>query len=430
MATQAGIIVTGTEVLGGIISDKNGPWLAERLRELGIELKQVVIVGDRRDDLSAALKFLAEEEVDLIITSGGLGPTADDLTTEVVAEFSNRSLYLDEQLEQEIWTILERFRRRWPKHDEEAMRRSNRKQALVPDGATVLAPIGTAPGLVVPPNTDQAQPHPPILVLPGPPAELQPMWRKALETPLLSELVGRNPPYEQRVIRLFGLPESAIAVTLSEIEGEGVELDRLEITTCVRGGELEVAVVFPPAEQETFDRFLTSVREHHPEQIFSEDGSTIDQLVATALSGHTIAVAESCTGGLMAARLTELPGSSDYFLGSAVAYSNEAKSAIVGVEPELISNHGAVSIEVARALADGAITRFHSELGIGITGIAGPGGGTPEKPVGTVCISVAHKDGQRVDRTTEFPGDRATVRDRSTTLTLHMLRELLALVAL
>src|SRR3954452_10568736 len=180
MTARAGIVITGTEVLSGIISDRNGPWLAERLRERGLQLAHTMIVGDRPADLRAALDFLAGQGVDLIVTSGGLGPTADDLTAEVVAEFAGRPLALDEALEERIWRILERLRSRWRNLDEDAIRASNRKQALVPEGAVVLEPVGTAPGLVAPGP-------PTILVLPGPPRELQPMWEAALETPAMAE---------------------------------------------------------------------------------------------------------------------------------------------------------------------------------------------------------------------------------------------------
>jgi nicotinamide-nucleotide amidase len=171
------------------------------------------------------------------------------------------------------------------------------------------------------------------------------------------------------------------------------------------------------------------VRARHGDALFSDDGSSIDEQVAALLAGRTIAVAESCTGGLMAARLTDRAGSSDYVLGGAVVYSNAAKVDLAGMPMELIARHGAVSPEVAAALADGAIARFGAELGIGITGIAGPGGGTEEKPVGTVCLSVAHAGGERIDRAVRLPGDREMVRERTTTVAMHLLRRLLLRLA-
>ena len=427
MSVRAGIVVTGTEVLSGIIADRNGPWLSERLREHGVQLAHIDVVADRPGDLRAALDFMAAEGLDLVITSGGLGPTADDLTADVVAEFAGRPLELDAALEERIWAILERLRARWRDLDldVEAVRAANRKQALVPRGATVLEPVGTAPGLVVPPGSDGG---PVVLVLPGPPSELQPMWAAALDTEPLRGLLSRAGAYEQRIVRLWGIPESELAGSLRAMEAEGVPMGELEITTCLRRGELEVATVFAPAAREDYRAFETALLAHHGARIFSLDGTTIDEIVAELLLGpplRTVATAESCTGGLMAGRLTDRAGSSAYVLGGVTAYSNAAKVALAGVPAARIDHHGAVSPEVAAALADGARSVFGADVGIGITGIAGPGGGTPEKPVGTVCISVA--DGaDRIDRTVRLPGDRATVRERTTTVTMHLLRRLLS----
>jgi nicotinamide-nucleotide amidase len=211
------------------------------------------------------------------------------------------------------------------------------------------------------------------------------------------------------------------------MEEAGVAMGGLEVTTCLRRGELEIATVFEPAAADEYAAFEAALLERHGERVFSRDGSTIDEIVAGLLLGPpavTVAVAESCTGGLMAGRLTERAGSSAYVQGGVTAYSNEAKVALVGVPSELIERHGAVSPEVAVALADGARSRFSADVGIGITGIAGPDGGTPEKPVGTVCLSVAGPEG-RLDRTVRLPGDRVTVRERTTTVVMHLLRQLL-----
>jgi nicotinamide-nucleotide amidase len=419
VTVRAGIIVTGTEVLSGIISDRNGPWLSERLREHGVQLAHIDIVGDRREDLRAELEFLAGEGIDLVITSGGLGPTADDLTAEVVAEFSGRSLELDEALEGRILAILERLRGRWRSVDEEAMRAGNRKQALVPAGALVLEPVGTAPGLVVPG-------FPVVLVLPGPPGELRPMWEAAVQTEPVRELLGRAGVLEQRILRMIGLPESELAGALREIETGGVSLERLEVTTCLRRGEIEIATVFSPDASDDYAALEEALLARFGGRVFSRDGETIDEIVAGLLDGRTVAVAESCTGGLMAARLTDRAGSSAYVLGGVVAYSNEAKVAMADVPAELIERFGAVSREVALALAEGAMGRFGASVGVGITGIAGPGGGTPEKPVGTVCVCVAERGGGRLERTVQLPGDRGMIRERTTTVAMHMLRALLA----
>ena len=418
MTVRAGIVVTGTEVLSGIIRDDNGPWLSERLRRLGVELAHVMVVGDRPADLRAALEFLAD--LDLVITTGGLGPTADDLTAEVVAGFAGRPLELDPGLEERIWGIISALRGRWRDVDEASLRAGNRKQALVPRGATVLEPVGTAPGLVVP-----VEGGPLVLVLPGPPGELQPMWETALRVPVVGELVAQAGSFEQRIMRITGVPESQLAQVLRELSPPG----SLEITTCLRRGELEIATVFDPAAAGSYEALESAILERFGERVFSRDGSTIDDIVAALLLGppvRTVAVAESCTGGLMAGRLTDRAGSSAYVLGGVVAYSNEAKVRLADVPAELIALHGAVSPEVAAALAAGAARRFDALLGVGITGIAGPGGGTPEKPVGTVSVCVGDAAGSvLIERTVRVPGDRAAVRERTTTLAMHLLRRAL-----
>jgi nicotinamide-nucleotide amidase len=422
VTARAGILVTGTEVLTGIISDRNGPWLSERLRELGVDPAMIEIVGDRPEDLLAALRYMEREEMALIVTSGGLGPTADDLTAEIVGRFCGREMVLDERVEGVIAEILRPMMRRWPGLDAEAIRASNRKQALVPDGATVLDPVGTAPGLVVAPAD---RPGPTVVVLPGPPRELQPMWAAAVETDVFKEATSGATTYRTEIVRLFGIPESEIANTLRAAENAGMTLAPLEITTCLRRGEIEVATRYEPDAQEQYDALIDFIARRHADTLFSTDGSTVDDQVAELLAGHTLAIAESCTGGLMAARITDLAGSSAYFAGGVVAYSNEAKISLVGVDPELIERFGAVSNEVAEALAQGAAERFGADVGVGITGVAGPGGGSDEKPVGTVCFSVTVADGARTTRALRLPGGRSDIRERSTTVAMHLLRRLL-----
>jgi nicotinamide-nucleotide amidase len=517
VSARAGIVVTGTEVLTGRVADRNGPWLADRLEELGVDLAHIAIVGDRPADMLAALRFMAAEGLAVVVTSGGLGPTADDLTAEVVGEFQGRAMVLDAPLEARIAEILRPLAKRWPELDMAAVRRSNRKQAVIPEGSTILAPVGTAPGLVVPPAEDAAPTEgaapkvdaaptegaaptvdaaptegaaptvvvplgegaglfekapprrraraagPTVVVLPGPPRELQPMWAAAVETQALREALAGAPEYRRRMLRLFGIPESEIAETLRTAAREGVELERLEITTCLRRGEIEVVTRYEPDAEAVYDAFVAVVRMRHTGALFSEDGSSVDEQVARLLRGAsgvgepraagakrsssprartqpatgagaaraaaearhrvlTIATAESCTGGLLAARLTELPGSSEYVRGGIVAYSNAAKIAQVGVPAELIERHGAVSREVALALAEGARERLEADVGVGVTGVAGPGGGTDAKPVGLVCLSVAGPDGASLTRAVQLPGGRADVRDRASTVALHLVR--------
>jgi nicotinamide-nucleotide amidase len=423
LSPRAGILVTGTEVLTGLIADRNGPWLSDRLREIGVDAAAIQIVGDRPDDLLAALEFMRDQGLALIVTSGGLGPTADDLTAEIVGRFAGREMVLDARLEERIAEILRPMMRRWPGLDPDAIRASNRKQAVIPDGATVLDPVGTAPGLVVPPATDGDGPT--VVVLPGPPRELHPMWETARATDAFKAAIAGATEYERGIVRLFGIPESEIASTLREAEKEGLSLEGLEVTTCLRRGEIEVSTRYEPAAAPAYEALIDFIRERHGSLLFSEDGSTIDEQVATLLSGHQIGVAESCTGGLLAARLTDRAGSSAYFSGGAVVYSNEAKIELVGVDSTLIERFGAVSNEVAEALARGAADRFDADIGVGITGIAGPDGGTEEKPVGTVSFSVTSRQGPEITRTTRLPGGRADVRDRSTTVAMHLLRRLL-----
>lgn len=433
---RAGIVVTGTEVLTGRVADRNGPWLAERLRELGVDLAYTTIVGDRPEDMRAALEFMAAGGIDVILTSGGLGPTADDLTAQVVGEFQGADMILDEPLAECIAQIVRPLLERWPNIDPEAIAEANRKQATVPRGATVLEPVGTAPGLVVPPTGTAARAGdrkgPTIVVLPGPPRELRPMWAHALATDALQAALAGATVYRQHTLRLFGIPESEIAETLRIAEREGVALARLEVTTCLKRGEVEIVTRYEPDAQDAYDAFAAVVAARHSDTLFSRDGSTVDEQVAALLRGdgthprRTIATAESCTGGLLAARLTELPGASDYFNGAVVAYSNDVKVAEAGVPRELIERHGAVSQEVAQALADGARTRLGADVGVGITGVAGPGGGTDEKPVGLVWLSVTLDGAEPLTRSVNLPGGRADIRDRATTVALHLVRRALA----
>ena len=363
MSARAGIVVTGTEVLSGRVVDRNGPFLSDRLRELGVDLACIQIVGDRPQDMRDALAFMAGEGFDLVITSGGLGPTADDLTAEVVGRFQGREMVLDGALEQRIAKIVEPLVKRWPNLDLQAIEAGTRKQATIPVGATVLEPVGTAPGLVVAPREGgDGSPGegPTIVVLPGPPRELQPMWQQAVATDTLKAALRGATTYEQRTLRLFGMPESEIAETLRVAERDGIDLSRLEVTTCLKRGELEVVTRYEPGGRDAYDALESLISTRHADTLFSTDGSTIDELVARVLldGGHTIATAESCTGGLLAGRLTDRAGSSAYVKGGLVVYGNDAKVALAGVDPELIERHGAVSQEVAEALAAGARERL------------------------------------------------------------------------
>jgi nicotinamide-nucleotide amidase len=415
---RAGILVTGTEVITGRISDSNGPWVSERLAERGVEVAHIDCVADRPDDLAAALSFMAGEGMDLIVTTGGLGPTADDLTAEVVARFAGREMILDEEMEAKIAEVLSGFAQRF-RLDPDALRAANRKQAMVPDGAVALDPVGTAPGLVVPAGKSV------VIVLPGPPRELQPMWPVALETAPVRELLARATPLRAYTMRMFGVPESEIAKSLREMEAGGVELGAVEITTCLRRGEIEIDVRYRDEASPTADSVREELIRRHPRETFSVDGETIDAQVATLLLGHKLALAESCSGGLLAARVTDLEGASQYVAGGVVAYSNEAKSELLGIDRGLIEAKGAVSPEVAEAMAIGALDRFDADVAVSITGIAGPSGGTEEKPVGYVCFNARLADGTSIARDPVIPGNRLDVRERSALVGMHLLRMLL-----
>lgn len=419
VSARAGIVVTGTEVLTGRVQDRNGPWIADRLLELGVELAHITICGDRPADIEAQLRFMADQGVDLIVTSGGLGPTADDMTVEVVARFCGVELALDAVMENKIANILKKLMAHFNPDNFDAVRAANRKQAMIPVGAQALDPVGTAPGVVVPGK-------PTVIVLPGPPRELQPLWHKAVETPAARHAIAGRTIYRQETIRMFGLPESGLAETLRGAETSIPGFDSLEITTCLRRGEIEMVTRYEPDAAQVYTQLTQLLRDQHGQQIYSEDGSHIDDLVAQLLSGRRIATAESCTAGLLAARLTDRPGSSDYVMGGVVSYSNDAKAQLLGVDPALIEMHGAVSEPVAEAMAAGALERFGADTAVAITGIAGPGGGTAEKPVGTVCFTVKLADGSTDTRTLRLPGNRSDIRERSTTVAMHLLHRALS----
>jgi PncC family amidohydrolase len=433
---RAAVVLTGSELVTGVIPDRNGSWLAHELTRLGFEVAHMAVVGDRAADLAQALRFAAADAA-LIVTSGGLGPTADDLTAEVVAGFAGVDLVLDEPLRERIAAIVARFPR--PHQDVAARDAGTRKQAFVPRGATVLEPVGTAPGLVVNcdrsghdastprsargdrPARDQAD-GPLVVVLPGPPRELTGMWPAARDSAPLKALLATVPPAAGRVLRYYGLSEAEIAATLRELEGAR-DLSRVEVTTCLRRSELEVDLRAYPGAGDAAAWLGDQLAERHADRLISADGTTTDELLARALlaEGLTVATAESCTGGLLAGRLVDRPGSSAYVLGGIVSYSNEAKTALLGVPAELVAAHGAVSPEVARAMADGARAALGADVGIGITGVAGPDGGTPEKPVGYVCLCATTGSGAVVARDVRLPGGRADVRDRSVDAGMHLL---------
>ena len=417
---RAAIVVTGSELLTGTIADRNGPWLAGQLTELGFQVGRLLVVGDRPADLADALAAAAG--CALVVTSGGLGPTADDLTVECVARFAGVPVELDPEMYAQVTGIVAEWARlRGNVADapldaplDAALEAGVRKQAMLPVGALALPPVGTAPGLVL-----RRPGGPLIVVLPGPPSELQGMWPSVLSAAPVAELLARVPAAAARSLRFFGLPEPVIAQTLREL---AVPAD-IEVITCLRRSELEVDIRPAPGLESRAAVLADEIVARHRDQLVSADGTTTDEALARVLldRGWFVATAESCTGGLVAARLTERPGSSAYVAGGTVAYSNAAKVSQLDVPAETLAAHGAVSPQVARALADGARQRFGAAVAVGITGIAGPDGGTANKPVGYVCLCVTTDDGAVLARDPVLRGDRAQIRERATDLAMHLL---------
>ena len=411
---RAAIVATGSELVRGERQDRNGPFLASEAVRLGLEPASIFIVGDGVPDLEHA--FREAFEADLVLVSGGLGPTHDDRTVELVARVAGRPLVVDADLEQEIGAvsrmIAERLRR--PYEDFSA---GVRKQATRPEGSISLGLAGTAPGLVL--DLD----HVVVVILPGPPRELQRLWPRALETPPVQRVLARAPSRTHGVLRFFGTPESAVAEALAAAGGEG---DGVDVTICARDFEIHVDLFVEPGAEPRAEHIVEALRRNLGGYLFGEDERTIAELVLALCRarGLTLATAESCTGGLVAARLTSVPGSSDAFRGSVVAYANDVKEESLGVPADIIERFGAVSAESAEAMARGVRDRLGVDLAVAVTGVAGPGGGSEEKPVGLVFAHAIGPDGERSVRT-ELPGDREMIRGRATAASLHLVRRLL-----
>ncbi len=412
---RAAIVVTGSELVRGERTDLNGPFLAQAALSLGLEPARITIVGDRPDELESALR--EGLQADLCIVSGGLGPTHDDRTVELVARALGRELALDESLHEEIGTvsrtIAERLKR--PYGDFEA---GVRKQATLPEGAISLGLAGTAPGLVLD-GAGRA-----VVVLPGPPGELKRLWPRALETaPLRRLLAGARPP-GRRVLRFYGASESAVAKALAEAGGDG---DGVEATICARDFEIHVDLLVAPGADVRADAIERGLAEPLERYLFTRDERPVEELVLglCRARGWRLATAESCTGGLVAGRLTSVPGSSDVFVGAIVAYANGVKEAELGVPVEVLEQRGAVSAETAAAMAAGVRSRLGAEVGVSVTGVAGPGGGSAEKPVGLVYLHAESPEGVLAHEFT-FPGDRELIRRRAAVAALHLVRRLLA----
>jgi nicotinamide-nucleotide amidase len=406
---RSAVLVTGSELIRGSRRDSNGPFLAEELTGLGLEPSSIRIVGDDPAELEPAIREGLDG--DLLVISGGLGPTHDDRTVELLARAAGLEAVVVPELAEEIEgvsrRIAERLGRPYAEFEEGV-----RKQATVPTGGRVIGIAGTAPGLVV--ETDGAV----AVVLPGPPPELRRLWRAALEDDAVRDVLARAMTPERHVLRVFGVSESAVARALAEAGGEP---EGVQATICAHAGEIWVEL-FGDA-----DELAETLRGALGGSIFAEDDRPVEELVLDGAreEGLALAAAESCTGGLVAARLTSVPGSSDVFRGGVVAYGDEVKRAQLGVSGETLAEHGAVSAETAAEMAFGAREALGADVAVSVTGIAGPGGGTPEKPVGLVYLH-ASGPGAELARELHLPGDREAVRRRATAAALHLLRELLA----
>jgi nicotinamide-nucleotide amidase len=404
----AEIIAIGSELLAPDRTDTNSLWLTEKLNRLGIEVKLKTIVGDDDARLEEAIKDAARRSK-VIITTGGLGPTEDDITRKITARALGRRLLLDE-------TVLAEIRQRFQSFGASMPERNSRQAMVIEDAEVLPNPNGTAPGMFIDHHGTA------IVLLPGPPREMRPMFEDHVAERLTARAGGLR--VVRRLLRVAGIGESAVDEKIAPIYTQYdnpvttilFNQSEIEIHLCARGRTEKEAI-------ELLDRLSAQLEERLGNAVFSFAGETMEQVVGLklALGGYTLSVAESCTGGLLAQRITEVPGSSKYFIEGVVAYSNEAKTRSLGVEPMLLLEHGAVSAPVAEAMAEGIRKRAETDFGLSITGIAGPGGGTDEKPVGTVFIALANEI-KTEHRKLNLPGDRQLIRWRSSQAALDLLR--------
>jgi nicotinamide-nucleotide amidase len=412
---RAVVVATGSELVRGERTDRNGPFLAAEALSHGLEPVRITIVGDAPAELEAALR--EGLDADACLVSGGLGPTHDDRTVELLARAAGLELVVDEELEREIEsisrTVAERLRR--PYGD---FALGVTKQATRPASAVSIGLAGTAPGLVLRAPTGCV-----VVVLPGPPSELRRLWSNALASEPMQGLLERTRPPGRRVLRLFGVSESAVARALEDVGGDG---DGVEATICARDFEIHIDLVVEPEAEERGAALDAALADRLEPWLFARDERRVEELVLLLASvrGLRLATAESCTGGMVAARLTDVAGSSASFMGGVVAYADEVKRSELDVPEELLEKHGAVSAEVAAAMAEGARRRLGADVAVAVTGVAGPGGGTPEKPVGRVYLHAAGPDGS-LARMLDLPGEREQIRVRATVTALHLLRALL-----
>ncbi|MDX6553492.1 MAG: nicotinamide-nucleotide amidase [Gaiellales bacterium] len=411
----AAVLLTGNELLRGVIADRNASHLAVQLERLGIGMRRTLVVGDPVDDIEAGLRELIGSH-DLVVTSGGLGPTHDDRTVEALANVAGVPLVLDQGVLARIdaWTneVADRAG-----YDRDRFAAGNRKQAHVPEGAHILGLAGTAPGLVMPVDGSV------VVVLPGVPSELRRLWQLAPEHELVTPLIDRAAPRRRLLLRTYGIGESHVADLFAEAGGDP---EGVETSICARDYELEIDIRARPEAAGAAGALWERMRESLAPHVFATDERPIAEIVLDLAAGRSVmlATAESCTGGMVAAELTEIAGSSSAFAGSAVTYSDELKQRLLGVPAEVLQRHGAVSAETAKAMAEGARAHLGADVAVAVTGVAGPGGGSEAKPVGLVYVHAAAPWGD-VHRNMQWPGGRHDVRRRATMAALHLLRDLL-----
>ncbi|MDR3563543.1 MAG: competence/damage-inducible protein A [Negativicutes bacterium] len=404
------IISTGTEILLGQIINTNAAYLARRLNELGFDVLFQSTVGDNRDRMAQVLAT-GLARADIIITTGGLGPTQGDITKHVTAELLGRSLYLHQPSLKHIESYF--AARKLPMTD------NNRRQAMIPEDAIVLDnDRGTAPGVIV--ETEKNT----VIHLPGPPAEMEGMFELSV-APYFQKRFGTQGIIFSRVLRTYGLGESSLEEEIKDfIKNQG----NPTIALLARSGEIHVRLTAKASSKEAARTLLAGledkIRERIGKFVFGVDDETLELVVGQQLTAKnlTVAFAESCTGGLVSHRITDIPGSSSYLVGSVICYSNEAKTTAVGVSAAIIEKHGAVSMETAVAMAEGIRSRLGSDIGVAITGIAGPGGATADKPVGLVHIAVAGKNGVEY-HVHHFTGQRGSIKQRTASAAINHLRQ-------
>ncbi len=413
VAPRAAIVASGSELVRGDRNDRNGPYLAADLLRRGIEPARITVVGDDPTDLEAALRDgLAYH---LLVISGGLGPTHDDRTIELLARAAGVGLRTDEELASAIEELSRRVAARLNRPYTD-FAHGVRKQATLPEGAEWVGLVGTAPAVVLRVGNCVA------VALPGPPRELQELWPRVCATAPLERVLARAQAPERRVLRMFGVSESAVAQALATAGGDGEGVD---VTICARDFEIYVDLFVQPGAESRADEIEAGLQMGNERYVFSRDERSTAELVLDLMRdrGLTLGTAESCTGGLVAERLTDVPGSSKVFQGAIVAYANEVKAAQLGVPEAVLAEHGAVSAETAAAMAHGARAALGVDVAVSVTGIAGPDGGTEEKPVGLVYLHTVGPNGE-LGRRLDFPGDRETIRLRAAVSALHLVRRL------